>query len=672
MTKLLLLLAAALLAPVVGQPKFPPLSNPSAFDHVKNDFVRPGIKWLEVGFFYISQKHWSNVLATYTNWTDPVVFLSLPNLAGNYATNGTSVSLRIDKAKLTFVNKNYKTYAFQAKSYQANDSYCSTGYYYTYDQTHLNDSFIAWMVVERGLFNVSNKAFGINKDKINRTNVNDTASNPYNFRKSFLPTGCFGSVLAPCTLTVSDTNLIGSIAQLQTLNYPRFLLLRGAGVPFARRFARYLLLPHDSANMANYYIPDPGETYAFMLFQANTLLNCIENLAIETYLYQVNYLKKDILYSNTYKALPGIFGQIMTDAGRDSVGLRSFSPTFNGNSFITQEDECFDQETIHVNNEQVAILIIGQIATVGSTTCGMIFNQAAPTTSPSATPSAIPSTSPTARPSASPSAIPSSARPSATPSNSPGTFTPSSSVPSSSPSAVPSSALPSARPTASPSAFPTRFPSLRPTYAKVTEYSICVTLYDEFGDGWGPNVAVNVTLGDGSTQLLYLQCPDNYGGPYCFTASSDETMSVRVVQLNPPTPEKWEIYYTVNWVDSVNKVDQMFVGDIDTTMVASFYDFVTTNGIDTSDDRDCKRCKHPPKPNPGAGGEGAGGEGAGEGHGDAETVGEHRMLSNSSTGGSSSGSSEGPPHWPFPVTLFDPTESGKHNYPLNNDETQNP
>ena len=105
---------------------------------------------------------------------------------------------------------------------------------------------------------MSNSAFGINKDKINRTNVNDTTSYPYNFQKSYLPTGCFGSALQPCTLTIGDTNLIGSIVQLQTLNYPRFLLLRGAGVPFGRSFVRYLLLPHDSADMANYYIPDPG------------------------------------------------------------------------------------------------------------------------------------------------------------------------------------------------------------------------------------------------------------------------------------------------------------------------------------------------------------------------------------------------------------------------------
>ena len=153
-----------------------------------------------------------------------------------------------------------------------------------------------------------------------------------------------------------------------------------------------------------------------MLFQANTVLNCNENLAMETYLYQVNYLKKDVVFVNTYKALPSIFGIIMTDINRDSVGLRSFSPTLNGNSFLIQEDECFDKETVHTSNEQVAIIIIGQVANIGTTTCGMMFIQGALTNPPSASPSVFPS-----------SAEPSSSMPS---SSTPSSAAPSSVVPS--------------------------------------------------------------------------------------------------------------------------------------------------------------------------------------------------------------------------------------------------
>jgi len=215
----------------------------------------------------------------------------------------------------------------------------------------LNASYIAWMVVERGMFNVSHNAYNIQKDWINRTNINDS-TDFRNRRTSFTQYGCFGSAIKQCVWDAGFSALqLLSIAQLLTTRYSRFLLLRGS-LSAKKNRVTYYLTPHDSTMAANYYIPNPGEDYAFMIFEENVNSDCVEGLAIESYRYNINYFRTRVNYKHTFTQPPGIFGMVNTLLGRDSLGLRSFNILTPRADFITQEDKCFDSETIHINAEQ--------------------------------------------------------------------------------------------------------------------------------------------------------------------------------------------------------------------------------------------------------------------------------------------------------------------------------
>ena len=118
------------LATVSGQ------GNPGdAYDHVKEAFIPAGVRWLEVGFFTITASGWTTVETTYRNFKDPVVFLSLPNLAGDTSNDGQPMSLRIRNAQLTVVDDSLSYFQFEAKSYNVNSSFCTTSHFYTPAET---------------------------------------------------------------------------------------------------------------------------------------------------------------------------------------------------------------------------------------------------------------------------------------------------------------------------------------------------------------------------------------------------------------------------------------------------------------------------------------------------------------------------------------------------------
>jgi hypothetical protein len=680
----------------------------NAYDHVKNAYIEEGIRWMEIGFFLIIPDVWTSLETTYTNFTDPVVFLSLPNLAGDTSSEGKSTSLRVNNTLLTYVSNDEKLFTFEAKSLSVNDSYCTTIDNYTPGDLQLNSSFIGWLVVERGKFNISHKAFIIQTDVINRTNVNDS-TDPKNSFKSFTQLGIcdYGN---NCKLDNAD--IILTMAQLQTTRYDRFLLLRAIGA--GKRFVVYVLTPHDSLDDANFLIPSPGENYAWMLFEAGLRVTCVENLVLETYMQQVTYLKLQLFYANTFTVAPAVFGMVQTLLGRDSLGLRAFNIDTSSSNFITQEDKCSDPETQHTTEETAAILVIGRTA-MGDTVCGATFND----NQPSAFPTAEPSLEPSAAPSAAPTLL-----------------TPTS-APSSAPSLDPSSA-PSNAPSLAPSARPSNDPTLRPTGKPVTAaptfdgYTWCVwiTLYDTFGDGWGQDVALRVwsDSANSSDTYLYYLCPNDFGvgtgepngtitrtadgGPFEFCVFETETLHFDIVPLNPPVVETWEIYWTIEHFvkfggSNGTSPHQLFVGDYDTNMTATGMTVDIWEPVDYYN-QTCKRCKHPPKAGPkggpgakgpGAGGSGAGGPGAsgpgaggsgGPGAGGSgpgakgpgasgpgpralhDTAGQNSTMGDTDgmeleTAGSSDGAGNGKPapkpkpHWPFPVTLFDTTGTGFFN-----------
>lgn len=497
-----------------------------AFDHRKNDYVPEGIRWMEIGFFYIYQNKWTRVEATYKNFTDPLVFLSLPNLAGETNFDGYPMSLRVRNTRLQYQNLNYKNYSFEAKSYGANDTpYCSQWKTYSPSKLILAPSFISWLVVERGMFNVSHHAFNINWDKINRTNVNDS-SDARNRRRSFTMTGCFGSAVANCAWSNSfdATNLV-AISQIQTTRFDRFLLLRGFSV--FRRAVIFILTPQDSLQALNYLIPDPGEIYGFVIFEQGLRVTCVENLVIETYKYQVNYVKQNLHYANSFLIPPGVFGMVNTLLGRDSLGLRAFNVGVNSSDFITQEDQCLDDETTHENFETAAILIVGQTK-VGKTVCGAVYNNNQPTSMPSFA--------------------------------------------------------------------PTNSPTSAPTFNANDTWCVDITLYDTFGDGWGPNIALKVWSDLTSPVYVYYSCPEIDPHHFCFELSDEAHFDI--VVIDPPATETWEIYWTLDWIGFNHSLShQLFLGDFDTNMTATYDSVDIWDPVDYQN-QSCHRCKHPPKVSP--------------------------------------------------------------------------
>jgi hypothetical protein len=423
-----------LLAPLLQTAAFKP---GDAYDHVRNAYVPALSRWMEVGFFTVYTDSWTSVEATYRNFSDPVVFLSLPQLSA-----ALSLSLRVNNTRLQALPDGLSRYSFEARSYGVSDEYCNTSLYNEWPTDLILQSVpIGWLVVERGMFNVSHRAFIVQTDSITRSTA--LSGDTVNVFKSSAPNDVcnYGE-----NCKFNDVTKLVTIAQLQTTRYARFLLLRSAGT--TKRTVTYILLPHDSVNPQNFVIPYPGEAYAWILFENDLSVSCLENLVIETREYTVRDVYKRIVFQNSFTAPPVLFGMVNSLFGGDSLGLRSFNVSTNTADFVTQEDRCSDKETAHTNEEKAAILLIGTAA-VGSVRCGATFSFMTPTVVPSARPSLHPSAPPsaypttTAAPSLSPSAAPSAA-------------------PTAAPTLLPTP-LPTAQPSVQPSVEPTLHPSAAPT-----------------------------------------------------------------------------------------------------------------------------------------------------------------------------------------------------------------
>jgi hypothetical protein len=162
----------------------------------------------------------------------------------------------------------------------------------------------------------------------------------------------------------------------------------------------------------------------------------------------------------------------------DMATLRVFNNTPSGAFYITQEDQCYDEEVNHIANESAFTFAIGESTvsdeSVPLTECFIVYNNAIPTGQPSevpsgepsACPSIVPSSDPTGQPSGTPSARP-SGEPSGEPSGVP-TIVPTG-EPSGSPSCVPTgepSGQPSVAPSGSPFGGPSQAPQTSPPTSK--------------------------------------------------------------------------------------------------------------------------------------------------------------------------------------------------------------
>jgi hypothetical protein len=344
--------------------------NGGTYDMVANRYVLQ--PWMEIGYTVLDDSHWVSIAGSFTNFIDPVVFLSLPNIPGDTSQQGYAASVRVDNATLTRANAYYSEFTWRSKIYLTNDSACSKRWY----TPRPIDPPIAlsWMIVERGAWNLSSQFFFVNKGPISRADDSLFSYNLINQENVYNCEVYDAACRFPGYVTVDN---IGALTQIQTLVYDRFLLVRAYALN--RRQGIYLLTPHDSADPAYYAMP-AAETMAYMHFQGGVSVTCRESVTIETSLHRVTHFKQSIPYRHNFTVPPGVFGMVASILGQDSVGLRSFDRGNSGASFITQEDKCFDEETNHTSEEFVSIFVAGAVSETSAFKCDIVHNYEAPST----------------------------------------------------------------------------------------------------------------------------------------------------------------------------------------------------------------------------------------------------------------------------------------------------
>jgi len=453
-----------LLSSQIARSALPPI------DMINDSFVEN--PWIEVGYIDLDDQNWVEVSTNSSTFEDAVVFISLP------FTEDVNHSLPLT-ARVRDVRNNNGIISFETRLYQPNDSFCSKEWKIP---TPVSPPLpIAWSVVEKGAYNISNEFFMIGSGNITRPS-SDVAARENHIRFLY-PSGCEASNVT-CRFPSGST--VGAITQLQTVVNDRFLFARGFNV--ALFFARFILESHESTD-PNYSVLTDPETLAYMSYRPSVAISCVEGMGLETAVLDgITDSPVYFTYHLSYFYEPGLFGMVLSLQGQNPVVLRSFSSTLTDVGMVTEEDQCADEETQHTSDEKVGIIIMGEVTgTDGLVECKVKINQVAPhpSTAPSSVPSSVPSTStpttlhPTSAPSALPTTLPSgdptllptgcpTVPPSGMPSNAPSgkpsnypTTTPSC-APSSTPSGLPSS-LPTSIPTHAPSWIPSSHPSTAPS-----------------------------------------------------------------------------------------------------------------------------------------------------------------------------------------------------------------
>ncbi|CAE7519397.1 Htp1, partial [Symbiodinium microadriaticum] len=420
--------------------------------------------WLESGFVYIDDRQWypiSTVTSQFTKATS--VFISLPDQGGTLYDSPSNVFLAPRVKNRMTQSDNKRT--FSVKLQQANDSFCSKQWripQYLTDKVQ-----VSWMVVQRGAYEISGgHQFIIGEGNMTRADGSSTATVANgNAIRLWFPENCMG-VAGSCTHSGTDSNR-GAVAQLQTDNNQidngrEFFLYIRIRVVFSRHI-QLVLIPHSSIASSIFTVTTP-EIGAYIVFDTPLNIRCLEKAVFETAIFfPVTSTARFINYQNTYLYPPGLYGGLSTVSLVDATVLRQFSNGINSGNFITQEDQCAEEQTIHTAEETAYIIVLGEIATTPTTECKVSFGGVetfspthTPTGDPTRMPTPVPTRTPTTTPTRSPTSAPSPV-PSATPTR----------APTRSPTNAPTFS-PTRNPTVAPTNAPTHNPTVNPTTAAPT------------------------------------------------------------------------------------------------------------------------------------------------------------------------------------------------------------
>jgi hypothetical protein len=355
--------------------------------------------WMEIGYTNLNDVSWTEIETTEdtlnpNNDKDMSVFLSLPDYGGPTYNDGWPM---VPKLQAKAVKTGRGTYKFSAILVQPNDSYCPLLWW---TPQHSGDISVGWMVVEEGVYNVSDTMFVIDHGDITRDNSvfikQDTPSLYHAKSVHNYTSGCDASDPdAPCTYIDKPNGWndakpwlhLGAIQQLQTSvnkgpdggNQELYLSVRARHV-FTDRIV-LMLMTHsvfqnhskvvtDLPYNQNFSFPDypdyetimTPEVVSYFVWEKDLRLKCVEGLVMETFI-RYNEITSNAIQTPfyfKYSIVPGLFGMLGTlNSVADSTVLRVFNRSLDQASFITQEDQCTDEEMKHITLESAFAMVIG-------------------------------------------------------------------------------------------------------------------------------------------------------------------------------------------------------------------------------------------------------------------------------------------------------------------------
>ena len=119
--------------------------------------------WLEGGFTSVGDQEWVSVSSSSSGFVDASVFVSLPNIAGEWANESFPAIARVRN-----VVTSGGVVTFETRLYQANDSYCLKNWSIP---RAVDPVSLSWLAVEHGAFNLSGSYFMIGEGEISRASA---------------------------------------------------------------------------------------------------------------------------------------------------------------------------------------------------------------------------------------------------------------------------------------------------------------------------------------------------------------------------------------------------------------------------------------------------------------------------------------------------------------------
>jgi len=263
------------------------------------------------------------------------------------------------------------TFTFEFKLVFPNDSYCSKEWFVPTTPPTPVYLDVAWMLGPEGAYNLLmnhtdenfNTNFIIGSGEITRASAEPIATNSNgNAIQLTYPTGC---VTEEDYCTVHE--LAGCIQQLQTsvntVDNGRDLFLSVRAWQVKLRSVWFVLVPHDSHDASYFEITTP-ETVAYVVFPTESFAVCHDGLTFETRtFFNVTSYPIALDYVFEYDYAPGVFGMLgSVHSFVDSTTLSVYDRTTTNSIFITKEDQCTTEQTVHTTKETVHVLIVGESA----------------------------------------------------------------------------------------------------------------------------------------------------------------------------------------------------------------------------------------------------------------------------------------------------------------------